>query len=413
MERLLDEGEFEWKSIWEVTIWDKKFNAVSRDKQREVIKYSYLLAAELLKIKQEEGEVFLLSTGVKKGWTTEELAGDNITEGEVVAIPWGKSRPLKEVLKYYKGRFVTSDNRIATSNDTDRLLNKFLYYWLLNQSMVIDRFYRGSGIQHPNMASILEMKIPIPPLKIQAEVVRILDAFTQLTSDLISELEIELKARKIQYSYYRDEMLTFDESEVEWKTLGDLCVIGDGLHGTPKYDDSGDYFFINGNNLNDGIIVYNARTKKVDDSMFEKHGIGFTVKDTVFLSINGTVGNVSMYNDEKIVLGKSVAYFNIKSAELYSKYLFYFLQTSFSKEYFETKKTGSTIKNLGLKALRTFQIPIPTLIEQERITLILEHFDILTTSITEELNREIELRQKQYEYYRNMLLSFPKEEVDA
>lgn len=127
-EKLMDGVVVEWKNLWEVTTWDKKFNAVSREKQPSVINYSYLLAVDLFKLEQKSGEVFLLSTGERKGWTTEELAGENLREGEVVAIPWGKSRPLRDVLKYYKGRFVTADNRIATSNDKERLSNKFLYY---------------------------------------------------------------------------------------------------------------------------------------------------------------------------------------------------------------------------------------------------------------------------------------------
>ena len=139
----------------------------------------------------------------------------------------------------------------------------------------------------------------------------------------------------------------------------------------------------------------------------------FTVENTVFLSINGTIGNVSFFNNEKIVLGKSIAFFKIKSSELYSKYLFYFLQTDFSKKYFETQKTGSTIKNLGLKALRSFKIPLPTYTEQERIVAILDKFDAITNSITEGLPREIELRQQQYEYYREQLLSFPKVDGEA
>lgn len=306
---------------------------------------------------------------------------------------------------YRTGKFsVTNVCGLLKLTKQDSLM-RFVYHILRVEAPK----YVRSGMGNPKLMSNVmgDIKIPLPPLPVQEEIVRILDAFTELTAVLTAELT----ARKKQYTYYRDKLLTFEEGEVEWKALGDLCVIGDGLHGTPKYDDNGGYFFINGNNLDNGVIVYNDKTKKVDDSMFKKHGIVFTVEDTVFLSINGTIGSVSLYNNEKVVLGKSVAFFNIKSSELYSKYLFYFLQTGFSKNYFEAQKTGSTIKNLGLKALRTFEIPIPPLSEQNRIVSILDKFDALTTSITEGLPREIELRQKQYEYYRNMLLSFPKEEV--
>ena len=128
LDKLLKGQSFEWKQVWEVTIWDKKFNAVDKKKQPKVINYPHLLAAELFELQQDDGDIFLLSTGEKTGWTTLDLAGDYLREGEVVTIPWGKSRPVKDVLKYYKGKFVTADNRIATSNDTSKLLNKFLYY---------------------------------------------------------------------------------------------------------------------------------------------------------------------------------------------------------------------------------------------------------------------------------------------
>lgn len=111
LERLLNGAEMEWKALWEVTTWDKRFNAVDRIKQPKVDNYQYLLAADLFKLEQSTGDVFLLSTGEQIGWTTKELAGKYLREGEIVSIPWGKSRPLKNVLKYYKGLFVTADNR--------------------------------------------------------------------------------------------------------------------------------------------------------------------------------------------------------------------------------------------------------------------------------------------------------------
>ena len=107
----------EYVPLWSVTIWDKKFNSVDRNKQPEVINYTYLLASDLFALEQDGGNVFLLSTGEQTGWTTEEMAGENIHEGEVVTIPWGKSRAVTDCIKYYKGKFVTADNRIMTSNN--------------------------------------------------------------------------------------------------------------------------------------------------------------------------------------------------------------------------------------------------------------------------------------------------------
>ncbi len=195
----------EFKEMWELTAWDKKFNGIDRDKQKKVISYPYVLANRFKELEQSEGDVRLLSTGSYIGRTTEELAGRKLCEGEIVAIPWGGQANIK----YFKGKFVTADNRIATSLDTDILSNKFLYYWMLTKHKLIQSFYRGSGIKHPSMKRVLEMKIPVPPIEVQEEIVKILDSFTQLEA----ELEAELEAREKQYEYYRNKLLTFKEKE--------------------------------------------------------------------------------------------------------------------------------------------------------------------------------------------------------
>jgi len=128
------------------------------------------------------------------------------------------------------------------------------------------------------------------------------------------------------------------------------------------------------------------------------------------MSINGTIGSVSVYNNEPVVLGKSVAYFNINSEKLTKEYLYYLLQTNFAKAYFEKNKTGSTIKNLGLKALRSFKIPVPSISQQKLISKILDKYNYLLNDISVGLPAELSARRQQYEYYRNKLLTF-KEKV--
>ena len=174
----------EFKEMWELTAWDKRFNGIDRVKQQKVISYPYVLANRFKEIAQLDGDVRLLSTGDYIGWTTKDLAGKNLCEGEIVAIPWGGQANIK----YYKGKFVTADNRIATSLDTSVLSNKFLYYWMLSKNALVESFYRGSGIKHPSMKKVLEMKIPIPPLAVQEEVVKVLDTFTELEAELEAEL---------------------------------------------------------------------------------------------------------------------------------------------------------------------------------------------------------------------------------
>ena len=393
MEKLLDGVKVEWLPLGEVTQYEQPTKYLVKTKNYSDKFHTPVLTA---------GKTFILgytneTNGIYKASVNPVIIFDDFT----TANKW--------VDFDFKAK--SSAMKMITSNNDSKFSIKYVYYWLSTlPNELIDGDHKRQWISNytNKMVPIPSPDNPKKSLEIQAEIVRILDAFTAMTTELTAELNL----RKKQYNYYRDQLLSFEEGEVEWKTLGEMCLIGDGLHGTPIYDDNGDYFFINGNNLDNGRIIFTERTKKVNALMFEKHGIEFDVDKTVFLSINGTIGSVAFYGNENIVLGKSVAFFKIQSKALSLRYLFYFLQTDFSKNYFELNKTGSTIKNLGLKALRAFNIPVPPLSEQARIVTILDKFDDLTTSITEGLPREIELRQKQYEYYRDLLLSFPQPQTD-
>ncbi len=287
--------------------------------------------------------------------------------------------------------------------------NKYIYYCLSGYE---DYFYsqkRVGGVPTIDRDVVGNFKIPVPPIEVQSEIVRILDNFTELTSELNEKLDAELTARKKQYEYYRDELLTLDRNILRIK-LEDICKIGDGLHSTPVYDSNGDYYFINGNNLNDGTIVFDEKTKRVNEVEYKKYKIEFN-DNTIFMSINGTIGKMAIYNGESIVLGKSAAYFVANDKLLSKKYLYYYLQSSSAIQYYLANLTGSTIKNLGLKALRNMEIPLPPLNEQQRIVDILDRFDTLCNDISQGLPAEIEALQKQYEYYRDKLLTFKEKEV--
>lgn len=294
----------------------------------------------------------------------------------------------------------SSAMKIIRHPNNDEVLFRYIYYAMKCIN------YKPQDHARQWISIYSNFQIPIPPLPIQQEIVNILDRFTQLET----ELEAELEARRKQYEFYLNQLMEFEGKDVEWKALGDLAKIGDGLHGTPKYSLDGNYFFINGNNLVNGSVKYFESTKRVDDEMYKKHGINFIENKTVFLSINGTIGSLAIYKNEKIVLGKSVSYFNIEDDVLNPKFLYYYFQGNHSKYYFENKRTGSTIKNLGLGALRAFEIPVPPIEEQERIVSILDQFDALVNDTTIGLQAEIASRRKQYEYYRNKLLTFEEYE---
>ncbi|AIQ50627.1 restriction endonuclease subunit S [Paenibacillus sp. FSL R7-0331] len=418
LDKLLDGVEVEWKAIWEVTIWDKRFNAVSREKQPEVNNYPYLLAADLFKLEQDEGDVFLLSTGERTGWTTEELAGEYIREGEVVTIPWGKSRPVKDVLKYYKGRFVTADNRIATSNNTEYMLNKFFYYWMLHRSKMLDTFYRGSGIQHPNMAAILDMEIPIPPIKIQEEIVRILDTFTELTAELTAELTVEHITRKKQYMYYCEELLSFEEKQVEWRRLGDCSEFKYGY--VAKAQDSGDARFIRITDINTNGKLIAGEPKFVEITEENKRYI-LKKNDLLMARTGATFGKTMIFEEEyPAIFAGFLIKLIIDEDIINPKYYWHFSRSNLFWNQANKLVSGGGQPQFNANSLREVRVPIPytenpekSLSEQARIVSILDEFDTLTSSIAEGIPYEIELRKKQYEYYRNLLLSFPKSEVKA
>jgi len=162
----------------------------------------------------------------------------------------------------------------------------------------------------------------------------------------------------------------------DWKvvTLEEVTSkLGDGLHGTPKYDDNGEYYFINGNNIGNGKINITPNTKKVSHEEFLKHRKDLTDR-TIFVSINGTLGNVGLYNNEKICLGKSACYFNVKEG-VSKEYIKYIMSSSIFQNYINIYATGTTIKNMGLKAMRSFSFNIPPLVTQKKIAHILSTLD--------------------------------------
>ncbi|MCT3630138.1 restriction endonuclease subunit S [Elizabethkingia anophelis] len=168
--------------------------------------------------------------------------------------------------------------------------------------------------------------------------------------------------------------MRFPSFEGEWevKKLGEIAEkIGDGLHGTPSYTDESNYYFINGNNLINGKIEITENTKKIDAKTFLKNDKNLR-KNTLLISINGTIGNIAKYNNENVMLGKSVGYFNFEEN---SDFLYFVLQTSPVQEHFKSELTGSTIKNLSLKTLRETNLRLPSQDEQQKVASFLSLID--------------------------------------
>ena len=277
----------------------------------------------------------------------------------------------------------------------------------------------GAKVIRVHGDKLAEFLVPIPcpsnpkkSLEIQSEIVRILDKFTELTA----ELTAELYARKKQYNYYRDKLLTFEEGQVEWKSLGDITLKSYSgstpTAGNPKY-------------YNDGTIPW-LRTQEVKFIDIESTEIKITplaLKESaakwipvncVIIAISGATAGRSAINKIPMTTNQHCCCLEIKSEEVMYRYVFHWV----SFNYENIKKLGQGARgDLNSGIIKGFKIPIPypgdpvkSLAEQSRIVAILDKFDALTSSIKEGLPREIELRQQQYEYYRDMLLSFPKSE---
>ena len=294
----------EYRPIWSLTAWDKKFNGVDKEKQKKVISYKYYLSTDFTKVEKKNGNIKYISTGISGDdrYTTEKLAGDYIADGEVVCIPWGGTPNVK----YHKGKFVTGDNRIATSLDINILSNKFLYYWMQSKINVISKFYRGSGIKHPSMKDVLDMNIAVPPLEVQCEIVHILDDFTLLSA----ELSAELKARQKQFSYYRECLVNNGGHKIRLDKIVDIYL---GLTHTPKYVTSGIKFISAQNTSKDYLDLTNV--KYISREEYESITQNAKPKkgDILFTRVGSNLGHpVIVDTDEELCMFVSLGYLRVK-----------------------------------------------------------------------------------------------------
>ena len=306
--------------------------------------------------------------------------------------PMGGGNPI---VQYYNGKFITADNRICFSNDYTYF--KYLYYVLTSKLDEIKTFYRGSGIKHPNMQKVLDLKIPVPPLEVQKEIVRVLDSFT--------ELEAELEARKKQYQYYRNTLLTFNEG-VKWLSMSDISVkISSG--GTPKTSEPSYY---NGNIpwLRTQEVDFNEiwdTDVKITESGLKNSSAKVIPANCVIVAMYGATVGKSAVNKIPLATNQACANIQVNPDVAYYRYVFHWVSYNYKK--IKSLGAGSQT-NINSQTVKNFRIPIPPLEKQKQIVSILDKFDALVNDISIGLPAEIEARRKQYEYYRNKLLTFKK-----
>jgi len=281
----------------------------------------------------------------------------------------------------------------------------------------------GLGIIGINKLKLYQFPIPCPntpqkSLEIQKEIVRILDTFTERTESLMNELTKELEARKKQYSYYREQLLNFEEGEVEWKTLGEITRVfsASRVHKN-EWTTSGVPFY----RTSDVISIFNGVKNSRDEAfipnqLYETLSLksGKIQKDDILVTGGGTIGIPYIVPSNEPLYFKDADLLCIKKSEiLNSKFLYhYFLSTKF-RIYLDNIAHNATIAHYTISQITKTPVPVPPLEVQARIVAILDKFNTLTKSISEELPKEIALRKKQYEYYRDLLLTFPTDNIKA
>lgn len=296
---------------------------------------------------------------------------------------------------YRKGKFsITNVSGLIVIKNQDLLNYKFLYYWLLIEA----KKHVYSGMGNPKLMShqMEKIQIPLPPLEIQEKIVKTLDIFTELEATLEAELSLRVK----QYDYYRDELLTFGD-DVEWKTLGEIGEVRMCKR------------ILKNQTSSDGEIpFYKIGTfgKEPDAfisrELFEeyKNKFNYPQKGEILISASGTIGRTVIFNGEDSYFQDSnIVWVENDEKLVLNKFLFYFYKIAKWGV-----SEGGTIQRLYNSDLKKLKIPLPPLSTQQKIVDILDKFDRLTNSISDGLPKEIELRRKQYEYYREQLLNFSK-----
>ena len=288
----------------------------------------------------------------------------------------------------------------------ENVLNRYIYHLLLNNQNQLASKVRKASIPRLSRSAIENLVIPIPPLDVQCEIVRILDNFTNLTA----ELTAELTARKTQYAYYRDKLLKAETNAYKYK-LGEIATVtklaGFEFTNYVTYSENGNIIALRGLNVKNGRLDLHD-VKYVDKSDFSKlERSKLHIGDMLFTYV-GTVGQVAIVDEEdKYYLAPNVALIRCDKEVLLPQYMKYYFQTTrFWDKQIRRLLQSSSMQNIPMEKIRKFEIAVPPLDVQNRIVNVLDNFEKICSDLNIGLPAEIEARQKQYEYYRDKLLTF-------
>ena len=392
LEKLLDGEEVEWKTLGGVTQYQQPTQHLVKTKNYDNAFKTPVLTA---------GKTFVL------GYTN-ETDGINKASRKPVIIFDDFTTASKWVDFDFKAK--SSAMKMISSSDDKKFVLKYVYYWMSTMpSDLVEGDHKRQWI-----SNFCRKQIPVPcpsnpkkSLVIQGEIVRILDAFTSLTAELTAELNM----RKKQYNYYRNKLLTFEDGEVAQLPMGQKDV-GTFIRGSSLQKK--DFTQTGVGCIHYGQVYTHYETCAHDTKSFvseefaqkaRKASTGDLIIATTSENDENVCKAVVWLGEEDIAVSSDACFYK---HNLNPKYVAYFFQT---EQFYEQKRryiTGAKVRRVNADSLSKILIPIPPQEKQSRIVSILDKFDALTNSISEGLPREINLRQKQYEYYRDQLLSFPK-----
>ncbi|EGK6170521.1 restriction endonuclease subunit S [Escherichia coli] len=363
-----------------------------------------------------------LSTETTKSFVSHETAKKlkKVNSGDVVITNTSENfTDVGKALVYLGKEQAVTGGHATIFKPNSTIIGKYFAYFTQTDSFANEKrkYSKGTKVIDVSASDMAKIIIPIPcpdnpekSLAIQSEIVRILDKFTALTAELTAELNM----RKKQYNYYRDQLLSFKEGEVEWKTLGDVTKKwysgGTPTAGKIEYYENGNIPWLRTQEVKFSEI--DSTEIKITQAALKNSSAKWIPRNCVIIAISGATAGRSAINKIPLTTNQHCGCLEIDDTKALYRYVFHWV--SFNYENIKSLGQGAR-GDLNSTIIKNFKLPIPyasdpqkSLKEQARIVEILDKFDTLTNSITEGLPREIELRQKQYEYYRDLLFSFPK-----
>ncbi len=344
------------------------------------LKGTPITAGKMKEIDNPEGEIRIFAGGKTViNANEEDIPNANITRVPAVLV---QSRGVIDFI-FYEDPFTFKNEMWAYTHD-DRISVKFLYYVLKNNVTHFRDAASGMGsLPQISLPVTEEFKVPVPPKEVQREIVHVLDEFTLLTS----ELSAELSARRKQYEYYRNELLSFD-SNVKTVHLEEIADIGTGSSNTNEGLEEGLYPF----------FVRSQEPLRKNEYEYDETAI-ITAGDGV------GVGKVFHYVEGKYALHQRAYRIHINTTEVLPRYYYHYMRSAFLP-YIQKSMFQGSVASIRRPMLNAFPVPVPSLDVQKRLVNVLDNFETICTDLDIGLPAEIEARQKQYEYYRDLLLTF-------